>query len=233
MHRIALSENKNQRLVLFIDQFEEAFTQVSKEEERIAFLDLLTHAATVENGRVIILFSMRSDFVSNCATYPKLNELLNRQFIQIGAMQADELVSAIAQPALRVGLRIDPDLIAQIINDMQGEPGALPLMQFALKDLFNSQQEKGGLIALTLNDYLGRGGIHKSLERHADKTFAAFNAEEQELTRSIFSGLIQIGRGTQDTRAQRTSMNWFHQGQDWRSGNHCAQTGRCTPDYHR
>ena len=96
-------------------------------------------------------------------------------------MQGNELVSAIAQPALRVGLRIDPDLIAQIINDMQGEPGALPLMQFALKDLFDSQQEKGGLIALTLNDYLGRGGIHKSLERHADKTFAAFNQEEQEL----------------------------------------------------
>ena len=125
--------------MLFIDQFEEVFTQISKEAERVAFLNLLTHAATVENGRVIILFSMRSDFVSNCATYPQLNELLNQQFIQIGAMQPEELVSAIAQPALRVGLRIDPDLIAQIINDMKGEPGALPLMQFALKDLFDSR----------------------------------------------------------------------------------------------
>jgi hypothetical protein len=61
-----------------------------------------------------------------------MNELLNQQFVQIGAMQPEELVSAIAQPALRVGLKIDPDLIAQIINDMKGEPGALPLMQFAL-----------------------------------------------------------------------------------------------------
>lgn len=195
-----MQDKRGKRVVFFVDQFEEVFTQVSREEERIAFLNLLTHAATAENRRVIILFSMRSDFVSNCATYPKLNELLNRQFIQIGAMQGHELVSAIAQPALRVGLRIDPDLIAQIINDMQGEPGALPLMQFALKDLFDSQQEKSGLIALTLHDYLGRGGIHKSLERHADKTFAAFNTEEQELARSIFSSLIQIGRGTQDTR---------------------------------
>ena len=197
---IALQNDHDKRVVFFVDQFEEVFTQVSREEERIAFLNLLTHAASVENGRVSILFSMRSDFVSNCATYPKLNELLNHQFIQIGAMQGHELVSAIAQPALRVGLRIDPDLIAQIISDMQGEPGALPLMQFALEDLFDSQQGKGGLIALTLNDYLGRGGIHKSLERHADKTFAAFSKEEQELAHSIFSSLIQIGRGTQDTR---------------------------------
>jgi len=197
---IALKDRSDKRIVLFIDQFEEVFTQISREEERVAFLNLLTYAASVENGRVILLFAMRSDFVSNCATYPKLNALLNQQFVQIGAMQVDELVSAIAQPALRVGLRIDPDLIAQIINDMEGEPGSLPLMQFALKDLFDSQQEKGGVIALTLDDYLQRGGIRKSLERHADKTFTEFNAEEQELTRSIFSGLIEIGRGVQDTR---------------------------------
>jgi len=195
----ALSERSDQRLVLFIDQFEEVFTQLSADKAG-AFIEMLAYAATVENGRVIVLFSMRSDFVSNCATYPQLNTLLNQQFVQIGAMQADELVSAIAQPALRVGLKIDPDLIVQIINDMQGEPGALPLMQFALRDLFDSQQAKGGMIALTLNDYLQRGGIHKSLERHADDAFAKLSANEQELARSIFSGLIEIGRGAKDTR---------------------------------
>jgi len=198
-----LSERKDQRLVLFIDQFEEVFTQLSKDKTAM-FVHLLTHAATIETGRVIILFSMRSDFVPNCATYPQLNALLNRQFVQIGAMQPDELVSAIAQPALRVGLRIDPDLIAQIINDMKGEPGALPLMQFALKDLFDGEQAKGGMIALTLNDYLERGGIQKSLERHADAAFAKLRDSEQELARSIFGGLIEIGRGTQDTR--RTAL---------------------------
>jgi len=201
---ISLKDGRDKRAVIFIDQFEEVFTQISKEEERMAFLNLLTHAATVTNGRVILLFSMRSDFVSNCATYPQLNALLNQQFLQIGAMQPDELVSAMAQPALRVGLRIDPDLIAQIINDMKGEPGALPLMQFTLKDLFDAQQAKGGLIALTLNDYLQHGGIRKSLERHADGAFAKLSESEQELARSIFSGLIEIGRGTQDTR--RTAL---------------------------
>src|SRR5687768_18450259 len=98
-------------------------------------------------------------------------------------MRPEELVSAIAQPALRVGLRIDPDLIAQIINDMRGEPGALPLMQFALKDLFDSQQEKGGIIALKLSDYLERGGIRKALERHADNSFKRLDGHEQELAR--------------------------------------------------
>jgi len=194
-----LTERKDQRLVLFIDQFEEVFTQLSRDKTEM-FVNLLAHAATIENGRMIILFSMRSDFVPNCATYPQLNALLNRQFVQIGAMQPEELVSAIAQPALRVGLQIDPDLIAQIINDMKGEPGSLPLVQFALKDLFDEEQARVGMIALTREAYLKRGGIQKSLERHAEAAFAGLGEGEQELARSIFSGLIEIGRGTQDTR---------------------------------
>ena len=199
-----LRGNKDQRFVLFMDQFEEVFTQVSREDERLAFINMLAHAGTAENGRVIVLFAMRSDFVSNCATYPALNELLSQEFRQIGAMQPEELVSAIALPARHVGLPIEDELIARIINDMKGEPGALPLMQFALKDLFDAQQEQGGVIALRLEDYLQQGGIHKSLERHADATFARLHEDEQQLARSIFSGLIEIGRGTQDTR--RTAL---------------------------
>ncbi len=196
---IALKNKRDHRAVLFIDQFEELFTQLNP-EKAATFINLLDSAATSENGRVILVFAMRSDFISNCATFPRLNALVNQQFVQIGAMLPDELVSAIAQPALRVGLQIDPDLVAQIINDMQGEPGSLPLMQFALKDLFDIQQEKGRDITLTRVGYLERGGIRKALERHADKTFSDFNMEEQELARSIFTGLIEIGRGTTDTR---------------------------------
>ena len=197
---VALKDRRDKRAVIFIDQFEEVFTQVKSEAERVAFLDLLTHAATAENGRTMILFCLRSDFVMNCAAYPPLNALLNQRLLQVGAMQPEELVNAIAQPAVRVGLRIDPELIAQIINDMQGEPGALPLMQFALKDLFDAKAVKGGVMALTLEDYLQRGGIHQSLERHADRVFEDLNPRERELAGAIFSGLVEIGRDTQDTR---------------------------------
>lgn len=199
-----LSERRDQRAVLFVDQFEEIFTQVAHENERVAFLNLLTHAALADNGRALFLFALRSDFVSNCAAYPQLNTLLNRQFVQVTAMEPDELVSAIARPALQVGLQMDPDLIAQIIHDMRGQPGALPLMQFALKDLFDAQKERGYVIALTRGDYLARGGIQKALERHADAEFAKLAPEEQRLARTIFSGVVEIGRGTQDTR--RTAL---------------------------
>ncbi len=195
-----LSDRRDQRAVLLVDQFEEIFTQVNQEPARVAFLNLLTHAATVENGRTVLLCTLRSDFVSSCSAYPKLNALLNKQFVQVTAMEPDELVSAIARPALQVGVQIDPDLVAQIINDMRGQPGALPLMQFALKDLFDAELQKGGVIALTRSDYLERGGIQKALERHADAEFAKLSPEEQTLARSIFSGVVEIRRATRDTR---------------------------------
>ncbi len=201
---IALKDQRERRAIILVDQFEEVFTQVTKEDERAAFLNLLTQAATVEQGRVTVLFTLRSDFVANCATYPQLNVLLNQQFMQVGAMQPDELVRAIALPALQVGLRIDPELIAQILNDMQDEPGELPLMQFALKDLFDAQRAKGGVIALALQDYLARGGLRQSLAHHADDALATLTPSEQQLAREVFSGLIQVGRGTQDTR--RTAL---------------------------
>lgn len=59
-----LKASPTKRFVLFVDQFQEIFTQVSKESERLAFLNLLIHAATVENGRLIVLFAMRSEFLS-------------------------------------------------------------------------------------------------------------------------------------------------------------------------
>jgi WD40 repeat protein len=197
-----LSDDPAQRAVLFIDQFEEIFTQLSEERqaERNTFLANITMAASRPDSRIIILTAMRSDFLLACAPYADLNRLLNQQFYQVGAMQPDELVRAIALPAYEAGLRIDPDLVTQIVKDMGNEPGALPLMQFALRDLFDAQVTAGGVPALTLADYLARGGLHKALQRHADAQFSLLQPAEQALAEQIFAGLVEPGQGAQDTR---------------------------------
>ena len=74
-------------------------------------------------------------------------------------------------------------------------------MQFALKDLLSTSKSKGGRTALTLSDYLKRGGISEALERHANASLEKLTADEKELARNVFSGLIEIGRGTQRIRA--------------------------------
>jgi hypothetical protein len=196
-----LSDDPAQRFVLLVDQFEECFTQTKEEAARVAFINLLTCAAQSANGRTIILPALRSGFISHCARYPELRELMSRQFQLVGAMEVHDLAKAISLPALEVGAEIDPALVSRILADMKGEPGALPLMSFALRDLFEVEKtRKGEPMDLTLPEYLHRGGIESALERHANQVFANFSQEQQELAQAIFSRLIEVGQGRVDTR---------------------------------
>lgn len=202
-----LSVDPQQRCVILVDQFEETFTQ-TQTEDCAPFIDLLTEAARVENGRVTIILSIRADFVSHCARYRELRALVSQQFQLVGAMDPPDLAKAITLPALEVGAKIDPALVSRMMADMKGEPGALPLMSFALRDLFEAKKPaKGEPMDLTLPEYLRRGGIESALERHANKVFEQFNNEQKALARGIFSKLIEVGQGRADTR--RTAV--FHE----------------------
>lgn len=200
-----LTDDPDQRCVLLVDQFEEVFTQTKDEATRQAFINLLTEAAQTPNGRTIIVLSLRSDFVSNCASYPALRALMSEQFQLVGSMSTEDLTKAITLPALEVGAEIDPELVSKIIADMKGEPGALPLMSFALRDLFEAEKTtKGKPMSLTLPEYLHRGGIESALERHANKVFNDFSEEQKTLAQNIFSKLIEVGQGRVDTRRTAT-----------------------------
>ncbi len=211
-----LSHDRQQRFVLYVDQFEELFTQTRSESERTAFLAQLTTAAETADCRTIVIVSIRSDFLSQCSAYPALRELINRQFFLVGEMQPEELEQAIVQPALAVGANVEPDLIDKIAAEMEGEPGALPLMEFALRDLFESETAKkqaGDTVTLTLDAYMRRGGIRKALRRHADRVFKTLTPDQQMLARSLFTFLVEVGVGAQPTRRSATVKTLQHLGQ--------------------
>jgi hypothetical protein len=89
--------------------------------------------------------------------------------------------------------------------DMKGEPGALPLMSFALRDLFEVEKTKQGEpMDLALPEYVQRGGLEKALEEHANKVFNNFTDEQKRLPKTSFSKLIEVGQGRVDTRRTAT-----------------------------
>lgn len=213
-----LADDADQRLFLFVDQFEETFTLSDETPAarrlRVAFIDLLTTAATIIGGRVIVVIGMRSEFVPHCAMHPALNTLLNRQFLQVGPMQPDELTRAIVLPALAVGITVEPELAAQIVSDMRGpqgepsEPGALPLMQFTLDQLFNTENAKGKLTGLTLKSYVALGGLENALRQHADQVLNDELSEvQQEVAREIFFNLITVRNDGAVTRRTTLTTN--------------------------
>ena len=180
---------RDQRVVLFIDQFEELFTQTQAEQERLAFVKLI---------------ATRSDFLDPCTQYTDIRDLMNARLHFVGAMDRQELARAIAFPALEVGIEIDPALVEEIIADTRGETGALPLVQFALRDLFESMPHNSGdAIALTREAYLGQGGIGQALQRHAGEVFARFSSAQAEVARAIFLRLVNPGTGVHPVPSRR------------------------------
>ena len=139
---------------------------------------------------------MRADFLGKCATHPALAAALSDHQVLVGPMTEDELRRSIEMPTRRVGCEVEAGLVDVLIQDVQGQSGALPLMQYALLELW--QQRDGR--RLTLEAYHAIGGLRGALERRANEELGQFTEGERELCRRIFLRLTQPGEGTEDTK---------------------------------
>ena len=183
-------------LVVFIDQFEEVFTLCSDESERLHFLNLLTAASSAENSRLRVIVTLRADFYDRPLLYEGFGALMQAHTQVVLPMSADEIERAICQPATRAGAIVENDLVAQIVSDVRAEPGALPLLQYALTELFERREGR----RLTLFAYRGMGGVAGALAKRADEVYDTLNEDQQALTRQVFLRLVTLGEGTEDTR---------------------------------
>ena len=86
------------------------------------------------------MVALRADFYGRFAAYPGLAELLGANQVLVGPMQASELRRAVELPAHRVGLRVEPELADALVDDVEGEPGALPLLSTALLELWQKRR---------------------------------------------------------------------------------------------
>ena len=156
------------RLLLAVDQLEELFTACRSDAERAAFADTLARAAADPDGRAVVVVALRADFYGRFAAYPALAELLGGNHVLVGPMQASELRRAVELPAGRVGLRVEPELADALVDDVEGEPGALPLLSTALLELWQKREDN----TLTLAAYRESGGVHGAVARLAEGTYA-------------------------------------------------------------
>ncbi len=184
-------------LVLVIDQFEELFTLTRLRNARAAFVSRLCHAVAAADTGLTIVLSMRSDFLGKCAGYPDLNRLVSEHFIQVSAMNRNDLATTIEQQARAGGLRLEPGLARLILDDVAHAEVELPLVEHALLELYERRQAG----SLTLAAYTEIGGIEGALAGRAESEYAALDGPAREILRKMFTlCLIHPGEGAQDTR---------------------------------
>jgi WD40 repeat protein len=184
------------RLLLAVDQLEELFTACRSDAERAGFADTLARAASDPERRAVVVVALRADFYGRFAAYPGLAELLGANHVLVGSMQASELRRVVEMPAGRVGLRVEPELADALVDDVEGEPGALPLLSTALLELW--QKREGD--ALTLASYRESGGVHGAVARLAESTYARVPDERKQLVRAIMLRLVGEGEGEAPVR---------------------------------
>ena len=188
--------DKDSKLVLMLDQFEELFTQVEQESERQQFLDLILHAVNEDDSPVIIIATLRADFYDRPLLYQGFGELIRARTELVLPLNDEELKESIEGPAERVGAILEHGLVDLIIEDVREQPGALPLLQYALTELF--ERREGAL--LTKSAYREIGGTLGALAKRAEEVFLRFDENGQNMARQMFLRLVTLGEGSEDTR---------------------------------
>jgi WD40 repeat protein/DNA-binding SARP family transcriptional activator len=179
------------RLVVAVDQFEEAFTACRDESERRAFIEALVGLARGSRRRTLVLVAVRADFYGRCATYPELSRLLGANHVLVGPMHRAELRRAIELPARRAGLSVELDLLDALVTDVEGEPGALPLLSTSLLELWQLRDGR----RLRMSAYEHTGGVHGAVARLAESAYERLDTERRRVARSILLRLAGEGQG--------------------------------------
>ncbi|HEY5875596.1 MAG TPA: NACHT and WD repeat domain-containing protein, partial [Ilumatobacteraceae bacterium] len=188
-----LPEDQTQ-LLLVIDQFEELFTQVDDDTAE-RFINELVDLITAPGTRARVVITLRADFYDRPLQHRGLGELLREGTEVVTPMSVDELGAAITGPSSRVGVDVEATVVSEMVTEILDRPGALPLLQYTLTELFGARVGR----TITTATYRAGGGVSRTLARWADSLLAGLGAETTEAARHLFLRLVNLdddGTGT-------------------------------------
>jgi WD40 repeat protein/energy-coupling factor transporter ATP-binding protein EcfA2 len=198
-------ENKmppNTALLVVVDQFEEIF-RFRKEfsiDQAEAFVNMMIHSARQTDLPIYVIFTMRSDFLGDCALFLDLPQIMNDSQYLTPRLNRDQLKTAIEGPAHFFGAKVCPKLVNVLLNDMGNDMDQLPVLQHALMRMWVIAQDKG-LDELNLDLYEKIGTLRHALSNHADSVFNKnLSLQQQKIAEVLFKALCQVSSNRQDTR---------------------------------
>jgi hypothetical protein len=185
-------------ILLFIDQFEELFSRVKDRTLARDFYLQINEAAA--SSRILIVATMRDDFLHYCAKLPVLSRLVNRNRDSAYFLSAPgplELYEMITAPARVAGLEYEGDLAQRILKETGSDPGGLALMAYALDQLYKSSGRDG---KLSLQAYQSFGGVQGAIGTRAQETFDRLSIEAKKTLQPIFLELLDVDESGRATR---------------------------------
>ncbi len=185
-------------LLLFVDQTEELVT-VSEAQEREAADAALAELAAGRPG-VRVLATLRGDFLTRFAALPRLGEDLSRMVYFLRPLSPERMREVIVGPADVAGLRFESGaMVDELVAATAHAGGGLPLLQFALAELWEARDAKAGVIRRSALDAIG--GVGGALAKHADALIVTLPPAPRAEARRVLTRLVTL----EDTRVRRTA----------------------------
>jgi len=196
VERILEKQSGTNRVLILVDQFEELYTLTSDEEVRRRFLDEFLATTSRAESKVNVALTLRGDFVGKALAYRPLSDRLQDAQINLGPMTREELERAIREPAKKIELEFEAGLVRRILNDVGDEPGNLPLLEFALEELWENRRAR-----LLLNEtYDGMGELKGALAKKAGDFFKSLSPGDQKVLQRVFLRIVRPSESGEDTR---------------------------------
>ena len=199
------TEHPQGKLLLVVDQFEELITLCQNDSERQQFLAALAVAIATYPNQLHVVLTLRSDFEPQFGNTVLEKDWQTARFI-VPAMKREELREAIEAPASARVMYFDPhELVDQLIDEVANMPGALPLLSFALSELYlkylkrqEDAKNRGETIdrAITQADYQELGGVTRSLTQRADQEYEELVKQDiayAQTIRNVMLRMVAVG----------------------------------------
>ncbi|EPX63458.1 putative serine/threonine protein kinase [Cystobacter fuscus DSM 2262] len=187
-------------LLLFVDQLEELIT-LSEPAQAEHFARLLGELGelTVSSSGVRVLLAVRGDFLTRAGVLPGLDTAFERALYLLRPLSADGVREAIVGPARGRGVTFETAALQTLVEAMDRGSGSLPLLQFALAELWERRDSVRGHI--TQASLEAMGGVAGALSRHADAVLAPLHEAGQRAARQLL-GLLITAEGTRGERSE-------------------------------
>ncbi|MFJ6938800.1 ATP-binding protein [Streptomyces sp. NPDC101132] len=209
------------RLALIGDQFEEVLSGGGP-ERRAAFLErMLPHPDTLEDSPVRLVCTLRADFLPDLLELPAVGPRLQDRQLNVSPLDEAALTRVIVEPAELAGVAYSPGVAEAIAAEATKAPGSLPLLEFALTELWPMQQDR----RITFDGYHALGGVSGALNRHAEKAYQFLGRQLDEARiRRVLLAMVRARGGSRS--AVRVTALREHIDRDWHIARLLAEPDR-------
>ena len=165
-------------LIILVDQFEEFFTNPENYQHGVPsrdanlVLNLLLETARIaleDDLPIYVVFTMRSDYIGQCAAFRGLPEYLGFSQFFVPRLNRSQLQQVIEEPAKLSGNKISRRLTERLIHDITEGVDQLPILQHALNQIWVAATQ--GKEEMDLIHYAMVGGmsVHELPEEQAPR----------------------------------------------------------------